>query len=679
MKFMFTSLTSRFALTVLAAILFFSHSALAGDDWRPVTPAELQSKTPKVEPDADAEVIFWEVRVDDDNAYTGMSRVNYVRVKIFTERGREMFAKHSISYPKNYRVKDIEARITKPDGSTQFLKDEDIFERDSVKADGYKVKVKSFAAPGLEVGAILEYRYREFSDFGLMSMPLIFQREIPIQTISYYVRRYRGRARMYGQGFNVGDKWFEDDRGGYQRFTMNNLKAFRTEPDMPPENELRSWVHLYYTFESNVSKPEAYWKTWGKNTYDAAKGWLKASDEVKQTTAEVTAGAANDEEKLKKIYEFVQQRIRNLNYAWGVKPEEHKQVEGKFSASDILKLKMGNLIQVNILFGAMARAAGFDARLAYTGSRTDLTFDPGIANADLMLSSVLIAIKTGENWLFLNPGNFDLPYGMTGWTVEGQTALISDPDELVLKKIPVSAPARSMAKRSGRFKLLPDGTLEGEARIEFTGYWAAYHKAVNRFDSAQAQEKTLREYIKSTIIDTAEVDSATIANVENGNKPFIYSFKIRIPNYAARTGTRIFFQPGVFMRNSKPRYTSAARTFDIYFQYAWSEEDDFAIELPAGFSLENADSPAKIADAGGYAGDEVQLFLSKDKKTLYYRRRFSFGNKEAIRFPPSAYRGLKDMFESFNKADTHQLTLREGWFVEFVEFIEILNNDSMIQ
>ena len=32
-------------------------------DWRPVTQEELQMKTPKVEPDADAEVILWDVYV----------------------------------------------------------------------------------------------------------------------------------------------------------------------------------------------------------------------------------------------------------------------------------------------------------------------------------------------------------------------------------------------------------------------------------------------------------------------------------------------------------------------------------------------------------------------------------------------------------------------------------------
>ena len=54
--------------------------------WREVTPAELQMKTSRVEPDADAEAIFWEVRVDDGSEDLVMK--HYVRVKIFNERGR---------------------------------------------------------------------------------------------------------------------------------------------------------------------------------------------------------------------------------------------------------------------------------------------------------------------------------------------------------------------------------------------------------------------------------------------------------------------------------------------------------------------------------------------------------------------------------------------------------------
>jgi hypothetical protein len=84
-------------------------------DWRAVTAEELAMKTPKVEPDADAEAIFWEVRIDDSS--DDLSMQHYVRVKIFNDRGREKYSKLDIPFTRKTKIKDIAARVIKPDGS----------------------------------------------------------------------------------------------------------------------------------------------------------------------------------------------------------------------------------------------------------------------------------------------------------------------------------------------------------------------------------------------------------------------------------------------------------------------------------------------------------------------------------------------------------------------------------
>ena len=59
------------SIRLIVLVIAFSAVVMAapsfGDEivWRPVTQEELQMKTPKVEADADAEAIFWEVRLDD--------------------------------------------------------------------------------------------------------------------------------------------------------------------------------------------------------------------------------------------------------------------------------------------------------------------------------------------------------------------------------------------------------------------------------------------------------------------------------------------------------------------------------------------------------------------------------------------------------------------------------------
>jgi len=197
------------------ALLFLVPSTIAQEKgWRPVAAADLQAKEAVVEKGADAEAIFWEVRVDDSDP--GELALNhYVRIKIFTDKGRDDFARHDVAFAKGRKIKNLEARGTMPDGSESFVKKDDIHERDLVKASGFKVKAKSIAFPNLEPGSIIEYKYREVVDYGAANnMRLSFQGEIPIRNIAYYVRPFSGSGTMVGIPFNMGSTTFVKDKDG---------------------------------------------------------------------------------------------------------------------------------------------------------------------------------------------------------------------------------------------------------------------------------------------------------------------------------------------------------------------------------------------------------------------------------------------------------------------------------
>lgn len=647
-----------FALT-FSCVLFLA-AATAGaqnKDWRPVTPGELSAKSPVVEPGADAEAIFWEVRVDDSSAEE-LSLKHYVRVQIYTERGREQFSRHDVVFTKGTKVKDVEARVTKPDGTATFLKKEDVLEREIIKASGIKVKAKTFALPGLEIGSIVEYRYKEVLDDSAANMRLIFQRDIPIRSVSYFVKPYRGDVGMSYQPFNVGNTKFEKDKDGFYRASMSNVPAFQEEPSMQPEDEIRSWIYIYYNRDP-AKNAEEYWKKISANVFEGSKSMLKPNDEIKKATEQTIAGAANDDEKLRRIFEFTKSQIKNLTYAVKPTDEEWKKARGNKSAGDVLKNRLGSSGDIDQLFGAMARAAGYDARIALSGSRAEMKFDPSVSNMDLMVNSSSIAVRVGDKWRFFSPAGYYTQYGMLSWAEENQTALITDGKELIWEPIPLSGAIRSQEKRSGKFKILDDGTLVGEARIEYTGHWASFAKNTHRGDSAAEQENALKELIKRNVLSSAEVESSTIENVDDPDKPLVYTFKIRVPGYATRTGKRIFFQPNVFERSAKPHFTASSRRYDLAFTYPYSERDDIVIELPSGFALENADRPSGIKDAQGISNHQINIAVSTDGK-LTYSRDFSFGNGGFINFPATSYPAVKALFEAFNKADVHQLTLRES-------------------
>jgi len=642
-------------LSLLCALFLFSTSSRA-QDWRPVMPADLQSSTPLVEPNADAEAIFWEVRVDDSQAEE-LSLRHYVRIKIFTDRGRDDFSRHDVSFTKGTRIKDFEARVTKPDGSVSLVGDKDVLERDIVKAGGFKVRAKTIAFPGLEVGSVVEYRYREVFSDTAANMRLFFQREVPIREVTYYVKPFAGDRSMGYFRFNVGDLKFEKDKGGFHKAVMRNVPAFKEEPYMLPDDEVKSWVYIYYTAQMPKT-PDDYWKQTSETLYGVQKDSLKANDEVKKAALAAIGDAATDDEKLKRLYTYAQTQIKNTSYADTVSEEERKQAAKNKSAGDTLKYKLGTASDVDQLFGAMARAAGFDARVAFSGNRSEMFFKRDVPNFGLMLGSSSIAVKTGDQWRFFSPAGHFTPYGMMSWIEEAEVALIPDPKELIFQRIPLSDAPKSVEKRSGSFKLDVDGTLTGSGRVEFSGHQSYVHKMLNRGESKAEREERLKNYLRSAMSGSVEVESFTIENTDVSDKPFTYTFTVKVPGFAQRTGRRLFFQPNVFEKNAQPRFTANTRKYDVYFSYPFTENDEIRIELPAGFKLESADAPQDLIDGQKIGSHKTHIGVAKDGSYVVYKRDFSFGNGGYVRFPASSYTAVKALFEAFNKADTHQLTLR---------------------
>jgi hypothetical protein len=162
------------------------------------------------------------------------------------------------------------------------------------------------------------------------------------------------------------------------------------------------------------------------------------------------------------------------------------------------------------------------------------------------------------------------------------------------------------------------------------------------------------------MLGSAEISDFTIENVTEPDKPFVYKFKIRVPDFASKTGKRLFFQPNVFERNSQPLFTAGARKYDIRINFAWAESDDIEIDLPVGYSIEVPDAGVIVADAQGISSDDIKISLINDGKTLVYKRNFYFGNKGVIIFPVKNYLGVKSLFDRFYKANTRLLTLKQG-------------------
>lgn len=643
--------------SIVFLILAFTCSVQA-EDWRPINPTDLASKTAIVEKDADAEALFWDVRLDDGEVEKTVLH-HYLRVKILSARGVESQGRVDLTYTNGTKILDISARTIKPDGTIVELKKDAIFDRTIIKTSKVKVRAKSFAMPGVEPGAIIEYQWREDREALARYTRLEFQRDIPVRSVKYYIKPFVNNAfpfPMLFATFHMPNLPLEKEKNGFLSFTLNNVRAFREEPYMPPDSEVRPWILVYYT-EPEELTPNQYWGRFAGSAFESDKAELKINGDIRKAAAEAVGTTTDPEAKLRKLFEFTRTKVTNpFDDASGSRAEDIAKYKGNNSPADTLKRGIGTPFDIDMLFGTLAIAAGFDVRVARLSDRSDVFFDPSFKNS-YFLSTYDIAVKVGDKWRFFNPGNRYVPFGMLTWSEESVPALLADSKEFLWVRTPPSPPDKSMKKRAAKLRLLEDGTLEGDVQVEYTGHFGNDVKEYYDALTPAEQEKEVTETAKERM-STAQISAITLENAKDSEKPMVLRYHIRVPQYAQRTGRRLFFQPGFFEQGASATFSSASRTYPVSFPFAWSEQDDVSIVLPNGFELESPEAPANLK-SGDMASLEIKMATIADGRTLHYERRFSFGGNGALLFPATDYRRLKDLFDAFHQRNTSALTLRE--------------------
>ncbi len=644
---------------VAAVVLLFSVSAPA-DEWDPPVPAELAMKAPEIEPQAEAEALLWDVRVSHE-LNEGLGRTeewHYLRIKVFTEAGRDRLGTVDIPYLTNQSVSDIAGRTIRPDGSVAELRKESVYERTVVKAGGAKVNVKSFALPGLEVGSIIEYRWKQTNDYGVSrDLKLDLQRDIPVHLVRYHIRPINDPEFPLGMGalgMNVKMTPIAKEKDGYFGTTVSRIPAFKEEPDMPPEAMVRPWILVYYS-ASQGDTPERYWETQGKRWHEWYRGSIKINSEIRAAAAAAVKDApADDEARLRKLFDYLDAEVRNTSYDLGEEAAASRpRPKENHNTADTWKQRAGTSFDLVLLYIAFAEALGYETRLAYVSRRDTGGFVPNLTHT-YFLRDWIVAVKVAGGWRFCDPGYPFLPFGMLYRTEQGQAALITDPKKPQLVKLPVAPPEASVTRREGTFKLGADGSLEGNVRVSDTGYFA-WRKSEYRRQTAAQREEAAREMVKGWF-GASEVSDVKVTGLA-ASEPLTISCRVKLRGYAQRAGERLLIRSGFFERGSGSRFTASERRHPVEFDNAWTEHDTLTFELPEGYSLESPEAPGgmSITGVGEY---NVRLATTADGRTLHYERRFDFGRSGHLSFPAAAYPQVKAAFDKVRELDEHMLSLK---------------------
>ncbi len=466
-----------FLLLVSSLSLVSNLFGQASDSWLPVPKDDLALKENPANPGSSAMILERQVYTDDEKRV----QTEWVRIKVFTETGRG-YADVEIPYfLKTTSVEDIRGRTVRPDGTAIPFNGE-VFDTIVAKYKKYRYQAKTFTLPGVDVGSVIEYSYAlhwkdRFPDYVRNGKNYIVPEGWTVPTTTwtvqqnlftrhavFIIRPVKG-GRLDFAKVRLPDSFPTSQPDGTMRMELNNVVAIEVEDHMPPKSLLTSRVHFYYT----VGFIGDYWRTISKAQAERMQKFTEKTRSLEQTANSIAPSGDPPETRLRKLYARVQQ-VRYLSYEPSRTDQETKRehlTENK-SADDILHHNYAYANEINLLFTALARAAGFDASVVEVVDRSSAIFEPQVLDASQLNAMVVLVRLKGEN-LYFDPSTRFCPYGFVPWFEFGTAGLRWDKLGGSILQVRSPASEAGAIERTAELKLQPDGSLEGSGRDRV--YW----------------------------------------------------------------------------------------------------------------------------------------------------------------------------------------------------------------
>ena len=640
----------------LLAFLLAPASAFA--QWQQPTPDELKMTSDPAAPDAPAVYLFREETVDDDHHFHTM----YARIKVLTEKGKEMFSDIEIPYERmRYSISDVAGRTIHADGTVIPFAGKPM-DKLIVKTANYKMMAKVFSMPDVQVGSIIEYRWQLNYDDNYYTPPQWYIQ----QPVFIHKAHYHFRPTKTGHTILATDAWGHQEptaglmystelpqgvamRNGLDGYdlTVENIPAMPDEDYMPPFRSFSYRVIFYY---SPWRTGDEFWKTEGKYWSKDVDRFAEPSAKIHDALQQIVAVGDSDQQKLEKIYAAVM-KLENTSFT-----REHTAAENKAeglrikNAADIWEQKRGSDDAITRLFIALCRAAGFKAYGVIVVDRDRNVLQQGYMNWDQMDDELAVVSVAGKDQYF-DPGQRYCEFGKLHWKHTWASGLRQSDKGPVFVTTPGLDYKESRTDRYADLKLEPDGKVSGTITITMIGTDALrWRQEILRTDLDQA---------KKEFEDELQADMPSGVSVKTnhflGESDFTSRFMALVDvsgSLGTATGKRVFMPAVFFEAGAKPLFPSSKRENPVDLHYPYSVFDQFTLHLPPGMSVESLPQSATVnfASFGAYA----TKYVTKTSDYAYGRQMLvgtPFYKKEE-------YADLRGFFQKTSAQDQSQLVLK---------------------
>ena len=486
---------------------------------------------------------------------------------------------HMLSYNQFVKLKDYDFEVYYRNGfkSQKYPPEKVSLTDDGIFLDDSYGLIYGFKADASGQRCRFKYQY-QFTDAKYLTR-LFFHEGIPIKqkTFSFKVPNWLELdiAEKNFANYKIKkDIKKEKDYTTYT-YTAENLPAIKKESSSLARPYFLP--HLVITVRSYTIGQKQYN---GFKTVDDLYAWYNflykkaenKTDEIKSLVTQLTQGKANDEEKIKSIYYWVQDNIRYIAFEEGYSGFVPQTVQ------EVYKNKYGDCKGMANLVTEMLKLAGYDAHFAWIGTR-EIPYDHSEVQSMCVDNHAICVLYFKGKTYFIDGTEKYTSLGKNAYRIQGKSVLVQNGDKCKIEKVPAATVSENYVTTKTNFTLEGD-KIVGHVSLTYAGEGKNFfHNIYNNIPANKRKEFITRMVELNN--NNAEATNVKTSDIKNRDIPIVIEGDVEINNQTTIVDntcyTGIDFFPGAIVGFIPDEDRQTPIDIDAVFTMS----DEVILKLPA--------------------------------------------------------------------------------------------------
>lgn len=358
-------------------------------------------------------------------------------------------------------------------------------------------------------------------------------------------------------------------------YTMKNIPTMSSEHDAPGPSYYAPHILVLCKSAQPGNEKYVYFNT-VKEQYAWYKKLVKeiGNDEkiIKEKTEEIIKGVAAEEEKVKIIYQWVQDNIRYIAFENGIagfKPEK---------AQEVLRKKYGDCKGMANLLTVMLRSINLDARRCWIGTR-HIAYDYSTPCLSVDNHMICAWMNKGKP-VFLDATEKYIGFGEVAERIQGRQTLIENGDQYLLERVPVAAYTQNTATETRKF-LIEGNNMKGHVLQVWKGENKEWLLSALNDIKQDKQENALKQFLAEGK-QNFEISNLVIKNMTNYNIPLQVEYDVLWKDALTTFDKETYLEADNRRNFDNLKIDTAKRKLPYWFGFKNNMIFETEIQLPAG-------------------------------------------------------------------------------------------------